>query len=70
MDKVLTEFTNFLRSIPNTARYITIGICIVIICFGLITFINKNTNKKTVKWVSFAFSIIALIVLILICIYR
>ena len=70
MDKVLTEFTNFLRSIPNTARYITIGICIVIICFGLITFINKNTNKKSVKWVSFAFSIIALIVLILICIYR
>ena len=70
MDKVLTEFTNFLRSIPNTARYITIGICIIVICFGIVTFLNQNTNKKSIKWVAFAFSIIALIALILICIYR
>lgn len=70
MDKVLTEFTNFLRSIPDTARYITIGICIIVICFGIVTFLNQNTNKKSIKWVAFAFSIIALIALILICIYR
>ncbi len=70
MDKVLTEFTNFLRSIPDTARYITIGICIIVICFGIVTFLNQNTNKKSIKWVAFAFAIIALIALILICIYR
>lgn len=70
MDKVLTEFTNFLRSIPQTARYIAIGICAIIICFSLVSFINKNTNGKTIKWVSFAFAVIAIVAIILLFIYR
>lgn len=70
INKAITEFTNFLRSIPTSTRLIAIAAFSVFIIFTLVKFINKNVNKSKIVWLYFAFSVLSLIAVILLIIYR